>query len=412
MSILIIQPKVPSYRIEFFKKLAISTNGFTLLHFGDEKRFDQFPLIHEITLEVKQFLFFKYIKGLKKIVRKYDVIIPMFDPHWINCFLAPILYPKKKIIYWGHGFGRNKTINRIRLKLARKASGLITYSRMGANDFLKNNIDPSKIFIAPNTLWISNHEDLSSDKKNSFLFVGRLQERKKLRLLLVIFADIVRILEYQYNINIHLNIIGNGEFEKNILKEDREIFDLEKKVNFIEGTSDDEILKKYFSEAYAYVSLGAVGLGVLHSFAYGVPVITMPDINHGPEFENIIHGQNGWICYNYADLRSLLFHLVKEYEPKLEWELDWKWGMRNNLPEYIIVNKKIEELENKLNEKISEKIKFGINREIEVMRKKLEYMPTTAQRIEISRNAYQYYVNQRQIEDMVEGFNKAIHYVK
>lgn len=401
MNILIIQPHIPEYRIQFFEELAKEIGGFTLLHFGDSRRFENYPLINEVSAGIRKIGGIRIILGLRNIVKEHGVVIVIFDPHWINCFLAPILYPNKKIIYWGHGFGRNKFINRIRLNLLKKAKALITYSQEGAEDFMNNNIEPAKIFVAPNTLWISNHEDLSFHKKNSFLFVGRLQNRKNLKLFLYAFADSIAPLTREC----YVNIIGDGEEEKKVLKEFVELFDLENHVNFIEGTTDDKILKMYFSQAYAYVSPGAVGLGVLHSFAYGVPVITMPDENHGPEFENIIHGQNGWICDDNQELRSLLSHLVQN-----DYEHRWDWN--ENSAEHKDVLYRIGKLLDELNEEVPEQRKYMINREIEVQRKKLQYMPTKAERLEISRNAYQHYINHRQIEHMVDGFSKAIQFVK
>ncbi|MDE0005658.1 MAG: hypothetical protein OXQ29_23450, partial [Rhodospirillaceae bacterium] len=48
--------------------------------------------------------------------------------------------------------------------------------------------------------------------------------------------------------------------------------------------------------AYACVVPGYVGLVALHSFAYGVPVVTRRGEPHAPEFSNLAHGSNALIC--------------------------------------------------------------------------------------------------------------------
>ncbi|MGH8020132.1 MAG: glycosyltransferase [Opitutaceae bacterium] len=59
-----------------------------------------------------------------------------------------------------------------------------------------------------------------------------------------------------------------------------------------EITNEDELLG-FFENAVAYISPGSVGLGVLHAFAFGVPVATCRGCRHGPEYEWIRDGVNG-----------------------------------------------------------------------------------------------------------------------
>src|SRR5690625_4013965 len=141
MEIIIIQPHIPEYRIRFFEELAKEIGGFTLLHFGDSRKFENHPVINEISARIRGFVEIKYIMSLHHILKDHNVIIAIFDPHWVNSFFAPLLYPTKKVIFWGHGFGRNKHINRLRVYLTGKAKALITYSQEGAEDFMNNNIE-------------------------------------------------------------------------------------------------------------------------------------------------------------------------------------------------------------------------------------------------------------------------------
>ena len=46
---------------------------------------------------------------------------------------------------------------------------------------------------------------------------------------------------------------------------------------------------------------GLVGLGVVDSFAYGVPMITTNYPFHSPEIDYLQHRHNGWIVANWTD---------------------------------------------------------------------------------------------------------------
>src|SRR5262249_30975968 len=56
-------------------------------------------------------------------------------------------------------------------------------------------------------------------------------------------------------------------------------------------------------------------LGVLHSFAYGVPVITSRGVLHGPEVTNLRHGENS-VLYegSWESLAEVLIKLGNDPE--------------------------------------------------------------------------------------------------
>ena len=60
---------------------------------------------------------------------------------------------------------------------------------------------------------------------------------------------------------------------------------------------------------------GALGLGVLHAFSYGVPVISPRDLHHGPEAENLVDADNG-LLYDHGPhhLLPTLQHLLDDPE--------------------------------------------------------------------------------------------------
>jgi len=307
INILIIQPSVPYYRITFFEELALKLNEkITILHFSKKTSIDH-PLIKEILGEYNSFYSIKTVKGIKGIIKDFNMIITVFDPHWINLFTLPFSCKDKKIIFWGHGLGKNKIINTVRVFLTRNCQSIITYSNDRKQRLVASGVPKEMIFVANNTIHISNSQDSSKNIKKTFLYVGRLQRRKKIDVFFRIFKS-HELGSQGYKIV----LIGDGDEEKKYLKDYGEKVGINEYLEFINGTSDENILRKYFLEAIYYVSPGAVGLGVLHSFAYGVPVLTMEDKAHGPEFDNIVNHENGMVFKNEDDFKNQLLSFLEK----------------------------------------------------------------------------------------------------
>lgn len=182
----------------------------------------------------------------------------------------------------------------------------ILYSEIEVARMVASGIDEKKIFVAHNTMLITNKENCSNNLKDRFIFVGRAQKRKKVDLLIKAFSNVLKELQS----NTKLYIIGEGE-ENNKLKKIVNKLSLNKKVIFTGAIHDHAELKTYFSKSYAYISPGPVGLGVLHSFAYGVPVVTLNYGKHGPEYNNIIDNENGILLNDLNELERMIVNLEK-----------------------------------------------------------------------------------------------------
>jgi len=301
MKILFVQPGCPEYRYKFFELMSEKFKGMGILHFWDNC-FDKNSnfLIDELNTSKFSFKGIHIIKKLELLIDPYDVIVVGFDPHWINAFLLPLI-SKKKIVYWGHGLGKNWAMRLFRLSMFKSSSALVTYNEYDRNVLVTDKgLDGKKIFTANNTIHINNSEDLSNSDKKYFLYVGRLQLRKELDLVIRCIAKLKNL-----GVDALFYILGDGEVEKKRLLSLSKELEIESQIKFLNGTTDDIILKNVFRNAIAYISPGHVGLGVLHSFAYGVPVITFKERDHAPEFHNIVNKVNGFIS-NEEDLKSIL----------------------------------------------------------------------------------------------------------
>lgn len=240
------------------------------------------------------------------VVAEADAVIAMFDLHWPGYFL-PTARGKGRYILWGHRYGSNRGANFVRDLLIKRADAVLLYGEEDVDSMLMRGIGAQRIFIAWNTIHIPNHYDYSQHQKNSLLFVGRLQRRKQIDDLILSFSRCLG----QIPDDVVLDIVGCGSlrFELEGLVEKLGLF---KRIRFHGEVTDHEVLSKLFSTAFAYVSPGHVGLGVLHSFAYGIPVITCKCKVHAQEFENIKNEENALVYDSHAELDKAIVRICSE----------------------------------------------------------------------------------------------------
>jgi len=309
MSILIIQPDCRDYRVPFFEELSKNIGAFTIMHFGNSK-FQKHPLINEIVGLKKSLNGFNWVINLNKVIKTHDIVFIVNDIHWINLFFLPF-FTHKKIIAWGHGKSKSWFTNTIRKIQTTRIESFIVYGEQGRRDLMAIGVHPRKIYIAHNTIKIKDCIDTSLNSKNSFLYVGRLQRRKELD----IFFDVFNKLNLK-SLGIKIKIVGDGEQEKQFLQQKAKELGILSEIEFFKGTTNNKELINYFRDALGYISPGHVGLGVLHSFAYGVPVLTIKNENHAPEFHNIINGENGIVAKDFEEYCISVKKFIEKKEHK------------------------------------------------------------------------------------------------
>ena len=304
---LIIQNKIMHYRIPLFNSLA-GLYDLTIIHSGKPiQPFSDF--FREKIVPCKKIGPFYFQEGVIHEINdvRYDVVIAMFDIRWLANVIAPYIHKSKRFLYWGHRYSNNYFANWIRNILMKKADGLILYSKGEISRMLEAGISKNRIFVAPNTIEVKNHSNTTSGKKDSFLFVGRSQKRKRIDKLIESFSEILPKLPQKVSID----IVGEGP-ENAKIKALVSKLNIEDRVIFHGAITDNKQLKPLFSKAFAYVSPGPVGLGVLHSLAYGVPVITKSKQKHGPEFENLSDEKNAIIYSDDEELSQALLRICHD----------------------------------------------------------------------------------------------------
>lgn len=340
-SVLFLQNEIMEYRKPVYNGLA-ENYEVTVLHSGPPsvKEGDRYREV--ITPRQQVWRFNLQPKSpLSKMIGNFDAVIAMFDLGW-PAYLAPLFWRKRpKYILWGHRYSSNKLASALRDQLMKRADRLLMYGDEEVDRMIARGVDPHKIVIAWNSIQVRNHHDYSGTQKNSLLFVGRLQERKRINLLIELFAQ----LQDRISDDIVLEIVGSGAIG-NDLRLMVEKLGISGKVNFQGRVDDSEVLAKTFSRAYAYVSPGPVGLGVLHSLAYGVPVITLREGRHGPEFHNLMHEINALICENDVGLEQAILRICTD-------ETLAKW-LGNNAYQYYVRERSLSRMLDGFREAIEE----------------------------------------------------------
>lgn len=310
-SVLILQNEIMEYRKPVYNALA-EHYDVTVLHSGKKSinNEDRYKEITTPSMRVWRF-FIQPRSPLPRLIDDFDVVIAMFDLAW-PAYIIPVYTRRsggKKFIFWGHRYSKNTFSCRLRDHLMSKADRLLMYGDEEIGRMIDRGVDPNKIAIAWNTMHVPNSRDYSKMQKNSFIFVGRLQPMKRVDALIKAFASIQRHIPSGTVLHIVGSAASNAPGIEKELRELVTALDITPKIVFHGRVDDPEILAEIFSCAYAYVSPGFVGLGVLHSFAYGVPVITIRDVRHSPEFHNLKQGENAIICEDMSEIERAMVAL-------------------------------------------------------------------------------------------------------
>lgn len=335
---------MPLYRLGVFHELSKTTKNYEFTCFGDTKKQNGIKMIPwELANKVdegginwtKTSNYFYIPERLlwqtgivKKILfSKYDYFIfegAVFHlPTWLFAILCRIR--GKKVLFWTHGFkGFDKGLKKIiRIWYFKLANALLLYGNYSKNLMLKDGFNEKKLNVIFNSLDTtkqiallekSNLELIANQKIKIFkspdlftvIFIGRLVKAKNIQFLL---NAVKQFSEERFPIN--CIIIGEGPESENIIN-----FvlnnKLENNIHLCGAIYEEEEICKFFQMSDLMASPGNVGLNCMHSFAYGVPVLTHNNFQyHGPEVEAIMPGETG-LLYEHNNYQDFL-QKIKEW---------------------------------------------------------------------------------------------------
>ena len=195
----------------------------------------------------------------------------------------------RPVIGWGLGIPiRNPIANRLQRNLLHHMDAVIAYSNTGAEQYIQAGMDPARVFVAANAVTprpsvpAIERPPLAGDQPPQILFVGRLQERKRLDVLLYALAALPMERKPQ------LTIVGDGPDRSRLEKLSWEVYP---HTTFV-GARHGAELEPYYAAADLFILPGTGGLAIQQAMAHGLPVIVgKADGTQG----ELVRPENGWI---------------------------------------------------------------------------------------------------------------------
>jgi len=301
------QRVLPSYRAAFFDTLATACQGGLSVFAGK-------PLAKEGIDPIDKLQKAQYVQAKNRYFS--DPSSPMFLCwqagffHWLEAWQPDVLIVEanpryiatrrailwmhqkgRKVIGWGLGAppisGPLATLHRWeRLRMLRSLDAILAYSEQGAEQYGKLGIASERVYVASNAVdpTPTNPPPLKPLHFNgqiTVLFVGRLQPRKRVDLLLQACAGLP--LELQP----HLIIVGDGLAREELANLAHQIYP---NAEFVGAKHGDE-LEPYFAKADLFVLPGTGGLAIQQAMAHGLPVVVAR--GDGTQ-DDLVRRENGW----------------------------------------------------------------------------------------------------------------------
>lgn len=264
--------------------------------------------------------------GLLSLLKKdYDTFLMTADAHnisvWLFAIIARLLYKRRRVFYWSHGwYGKETKVEKFLKKIFFRLpnGGVFLYGNYARDLMIKEGFNPDKLFVIHNSLAYekqlairktlhqeSIYQNHFGNNDSNLFFVGRLTKVKKLDMAIKALAK-CKVDGHHFN----LSFIGDGEAKEELMKLTEEL-GMADRVWFYGACYDEAELGRMIYNADLCVSPGNVGLTAMHSMVFGTPVITHNDFPHQmPEFEAIHEGVTGSF-YEYGNVDSLANNIVK-----------------------------------------------------------------------------------------------------
>ncbi len=302
----LVQRVLPNYRAPFFNALGEVCRGGLSLFAGNPRpdenistvsKLDQASLTVGKNIHLfKASLYLCVQIGLLDWLKNWDpdVLIVEANPRYLRTSAAVrwMRHQSRLVIGWGLGSPPlSGPLSKFRLhhreKFIQQFNALITYSQAGAAEYIELGFPEDMIFVAVNAVApspthpISQRPEHPPGGKARVLFVGRLQERKKLDNLILACSKLPPSLQP------NLVIVGDGPDRQRLEALAAKIFP---SVCFT-GALYQEALAQHFREADLFILPGTGGLAVQQAMSFGLPVIVAEA--DGTQAD-LVRPDNGW----------------------------------------------------------------------------------------------------------------------
>lgn len=281
----LIQRVLPAYRAPFFDLLAQSCAGGLSVFYGQPREDEALGVQGELKIAVpaqarnvhigrgKAYLCWQ--RGLVGWLEEWNpqVLVVEANPRYLSTPQAQrwMKARRRPVIGWGLGIplGGGWLRSAWRKRLLGGFDALITYSQTGAAQYRAAGFPAGRVFTAPNAV-TRKPEQPAPQRGGDFvggrgkvLFVGRLQARKRIDLLLRACARLPEQMQPQ------LTVVGEGPERAGLQELAAQVYP---RAEF-SGDLRGEALAQRFREADLFVLPGTGGLAVQQAMSYALPVL-------------------------------------------------------------------------------------------------------------------------------------------
>ena len=288
------QTVVPDYRTRFYEDLAREVGAYTLMAGAADWSTDIAHVETVPSVRVRNRYFagrrLLWQSGVLRAAASADVVIVSLNPR-IRLELGHPHHAQVaagRTLLWGHAWPRRGRSDRARDVFRRLASTLIVYTETEARE-LREHSPGTDVVAAPNGLYRrAEIGPVEARSAADVVFVGRLNPSKKPVLLLDAFISAAPRLPA----DVRLVFVGDGP-QRKLLEQRASDAGLADRVVFTGHIADVEELRAIYGQAIVSVSPGYVGLSLIQSLGYGIPMLIARDEPHSPEIEALVEGENG-----------------------------------------------------------------------------------------------------------------------
>lgn len=296
------QRVLPDYRVPFFESLARSCNAGLSLFAGLPRpiegiqavtalRASNFRLANNLHI-LGGSLYLCHQRGLLGWLQEWDpaALILEANPRYLSTPAAVEWMHRRgrRVVGWGLGaaplagpLASLRVSSRLRFLL--RFDALIAYSQRGAAEYAALGFPRERVFVAHNAVVpapgsAASHRP-SQAEQPTILFVGRLQPRKRLDLLLCACAQLPN--------PPRLVIVGDGPERDRLASLALQVFPTAE----FTGSKHGAELDPYFAAADLFVLPGTGGLAIQQAMSHALPVIVAK--GDGTQ-DDLVRDRNGW----------------------------------------------------------------------------------------------------------------------
>jgi glycosyltransferase involved in cell wall biosynthesis len=336
LTIHIVQPALPAYRIPFFRELQrelskrnevlrvyASTRDFLNVESAAPEGFDaRLNSTWSVHMGGRAF----WQRDLNVPLARGDVLVINGNlrllsnyPLWARAKWSGI-----PVVWWGQGWsaGSHGRRAKFRQRIMRIADAVLLYTDTERDDYVSLGFAPDRTFALNNGLDIRSidraiagwdaarlHAFRNANRLDAFahwcIFVGRLSRKSGIGLLV---ESLPAIRE-----DVGLIILGDGPIAEETRQSARAL-GVSSRIVWVGAQFDEDIVAPWMLSAGVSVYPGAVGLSLIHGFAYGLPAVVHGDKRQQmPEFAAFEGNGNGF-SFECGSAGSLAFKINEIFE--------------------------------------------------------------------------------------------------